>query len=122
MHVPVWLPRGPIFTLVIHDPSEGSVDGVWYPTPERIGPQAAFIQLSDVLLSLPVLDGVSRRRQGAPAHMTIAEFLSVADSEDLAARLDGRVPEGAWMCQEIAYAIPDAQFRFQRVRALCLGR
>jgi len=87
----------------------------------RIDPQAAFAGLRARLHALPTFDGVELRREGVPAHMTIAEFLTVAESEALASQLAGTVPEGTWTCDEVEYAIPDIGFTFRRVATFPLA-
>ena len=87
----------------------------------RIEPQDRFRSLRDLLHRQPVFDGVEPRRDHIPAHMTIAEFLTVEQSNRLAGRLSGTVPEGTWICDAVSYAVPDADFRFRRRLELLLG-
>jgi 2'-5' RNA ligase len=109
------------------EPFEVSYSRPYAPTPHpgvvyRIEPQATFQRLRAALHSLPLFDGLAPRRQGVPAHMTIAEFLSVTESEALAQRLGGRAPQGSWSCRDVEYAVPDRGFTFRRVRVVPLGR
>lgn len=62
-----------------------------------------------------------RSRGAVPAHLTIAEFISVARTEELLHELGG-VPEGDFMCDRIEYAAPDNGFRFRRLGVIPLGR
>lgn len=87
-----------------------------------IEPQDAFRNLRELLHREPIFDGKDEPRRSIPAHMTIAEFLTVDESNRLAERLAGNVPEGHWLCDQVEYAVPDADFRFERRLTLPLGR
>lgn len=87
----------------------------------RIKPVEAFMQLRGVLHCASVFRTSPLTRIAAAPHMTIAEFVSVEGSVELAEELRGRVREGQWLCREIEYAIPDEKMRFRRVLTLPLG-
>ena len=53
--------------------------------------------------------------------MTIAEFITMQRSIELAQELTGKAPTGEWVCDEIEYAVPDDRMHFQRVLRLTLG-
>ena len=84
-----------------------------------VEPPGPVLALRRLLHEQPVFHGVVD--QGIPPHMTIAEFLSVEASNDLASQLAGRVPAPRWTCDAVEYAVPDEQFRFQRRVRLPLG-
>jgi hypothetical protein len=53
--------------------------------------------------------------------MTIAEFVSLEESQVLAGQLHGLVREGEWLSTDIEYAVPDESFRFRRIFKCQLG-
>lgn len=87
-----------------------------------IKPQAEFRSLRDAVHSVGVFERTLLRRQAVPAHLTIAEFISIDRTEELLHELGGRVPEGEFACDRIEYAAPDNSFRFRRMLTIPLGR
>jgi hypothetical protein len=53
--------------------------------------------------------------------MTIAEFITMEQSADLAAQLDGQAREASWECDQVEYAVPDDRMRLRRVMVVPLG-
>lgn len=87
----------------------------------RITPREPIERLKDVLHGTSgFADAVHRRRDIAP-HMTIAEFISIEESLQLCARLQDTAPVGSFMCDRLAYMVPDGSFRFQRRLTFPLG-
>jgi 2'-5' RNA ligase len=88
----------------------------------RIEPADRFFELREVLHSTSAFVGSSLKRRDVPPHMTIAEFLpDMAASEELRDRLEGKVPEGSFLCDRLSLMVPDEGFRFRRVLDLELG-
>jgi hypothetical protein len=86
-----------------------------------INPKATFTALRSAVHSIRLFEQSSLTRQDIPPHMTVAEFISMDRSVELAADLRGRVREGNWHCDRIEYAVPDDAMRFQRVLVVPLG-
>ena len=53
--------------------------------------------------------------------MTIAEFISLDRTTELADQLGAVAPVGEFTCDAVEYAVPDADFRFRRLLTLPLG-
>jgi hypothetical protein len=92
--------------------------GIAYP----ITPQQPIDQLKDTLHTTTVFDGKVYRRRHIPAHMTIAEFISIEDGLKLCAELQETAPSGSFLCDRLEFIVPDQDFHFQRVRTFFLGK
>jgi len=98
-----------------------------HPTPPYPGvvydidPKTNFNALRRSVHSIPLFERSPLSRRDIPAHMTIAEFITMEQSIELAADLRGRVREGTWECNQIEYAVPDEAMRWQRVLTVPLG-
>lgn len=92
--------------------------GVIYP----ITPQAPIDKLKDALHAAKVFDGKVYERRSIPAHMTIAEFISIEDGLKLCAALQKSAPSGSFLCDRLAFIVPDRDFHFRRVRTFFLGK
>jgi 2'-5' RNA ligase len=102
------------------------------------GPLRHYLPYPGVCLAIEpqeVLDALRRRLEAAPffagtlprshpfsAHMTIAEFISVEQTETLMDELAGIASSGGFTCSGVSYAVPDAAFHFTERRELRLGR
>ena len=91
--------------------------GVAYP----VSPQERFDELKCVIHQASVFEGFAYRRRDIPAHMTIAEFLTIEDSLRICADLMDRAPRGSFWCDRLEHLVPDATFRFQRRGTFLLG-
>jgi hypothetical protein len=91
--------------------------GVAYP----VTPQERFDELKRILHQASVFEGVSHRRREIPAHMTIAEFLTIEDSLRIHAELIEKAPRGSFWCDRLEHVVPDATFRFRRRGTFVLG-
>ncbi len=92
--------------------------GVVYP----IAPQQPIDNLKDVLHNAKVFEGKVYRRRHIPAHMTIAEFISIEDGLKLCASLQASAPHGSFLCDRLEFIVPDQDFHFQRVRTFLLRK
>ena len=91
--------------------------GVAYP----VSPQERFDELKRIIHQASVFEGVAYRRREIPAHMTIAEFLTIEDSLRICADLMDTAPRGSFWCDRLEHVVPDATFRFRRHGAFLLG-
>jgi hypothetical protein len=86
-----------------------------------VAPQERFDELKRVIHQASVFDGAVYSRREIPAHMTIAEFLTIEDSLRICAELADTAPRGSFWCDRLEYVVPDASFRFQRRETFLLG-
>jgi len=92
--------------------------GVVYP----ITPQKPIDTLKEALHKVKIFgNGVSERRH-IPAHMTIAEFVSIEEGLRICAELQDSAPSGSFRCDRLELMIPDEQFCFQRQETFYLGK
>jgi len=82
--------------------------GVAYP----ITPQEPIDDLKQALHRAAAFAGKVYRRRDIPAHMTIAEFISIDDGFRLCDQLRETAPSGSFLCDRLALVVPDADFRF----------
>jgi hypothetical protein len=85
-----------------------------------IEPQAELDELRAALESASSFSGAPARRYPFSAHMTIAEFISVDETERLMVELADVAPQGAFRCTGLSYAVPDTGFHFTERRRLPL--
>ena len=86
-----------------------------------VGPQERVDALKETLHRAAVFEGGAYRRRGIPAHMTIAEFVTVEEGLRIAAELRDEVPGGSFDCGRLDYIVPDEGFRFRRALSFSLG-
>ena len=77
--------------------------GVAYP----ITPQEPIDQLKKALHEASVFEGKAYERRDIPAHMTIAEFISIEDGLKLCAELQDSAPSGSFLCDRLQFIVPD---------------
>lgn len=88
----------------------------------RVEPEDAFFALRTALHGTSLFRGSAFKRRDRLPHMTIAEFLpDMAESNRLMAELQGHVPVGTFLCDRLAYIVPDDRFCFRPVREFALG-
>ena len=86
-----------------------------------ITPQAPIHDLKEALHRAAVFEGKAYGRRSIPAHMTIAEFLSIEDSLELCPELQNSAPSGSFLCDQLTFIVPDQDFHFHRVGTFFLG-
>ena len=86
-----------------------------------ISPQESIDELKGSLHDASVFDAQVHRRRNIPAHMTIAEFISIEDSRSLCDGLQETVPGGSFLCDRLEYIVPDGRFHFKRAGTFHLG-
>ena len=106
------------FVLYYDKPcASAEYSGVTYP----ITPQRPIDHLKDALHTAEVFEGKVYNRRHIPAHMTIAEFISIEDGLKLCADLQNSAPSGSFLCDRLEFIVPDQNFHFQRIRTFLLG-
>jgi len=86
-----------------------------------IEPQAKLDGLRVALEASSGFMGAPARRYPFSAHLTIAEFISVAQTRLFMDELKGVAPEGEFLCTDVSYAVPDYHFHFSERRRLGLA-
>jgi hypothetical protein len=86
-----------------------------------VAPQDRFDELKRVIHQASVFDGAAYIRREIPAHMTVAEFVTIADSFRICAELADTASPGSFWCDRLEYVVPDATFHFQRRGTFFLG-
>jgi len=86
-----------------------------------VEPQQELRHLCGKLESVTPFSEAPERRWPFSAHMTIAEFLSWDQTEQLAAELASQGLAGEFTCSFVSLAIPDETFHFTERRRLFLG-
>jgi 2'-5' RNA ligase len=87
-----------------------------------VGPHASFRTLQRVVHSASLFDGVVHARRDVPPHLTIAEFISLEQSNALVAELRTSTPNTTFLCDELTLMVPDTAFRFAPQLSLSLGK
>lgn len=87
-----------------------------------IEPQDELGHLRAALEVASCFAGAPARPYPFSAHMTIAELLSVEQTEEFMVELKDVAPMGVFVCTNISYVVPDAGFRFTERARLELAR
>ena len=91
--------------------------GVYYP----VRPQEPIDSLKQALHNSSAFSGDTHERRAIPAHMTIAEFVSIEDGLKLCDTVQNSAPVGSFRCDKLSYVIPDEQFCFRQAETFPLG-
>ncbi len=86
-----------------------------------VSPQDRFDDLKRVVHQASVFEGVAFSRRKIPAHMTIAEFVTVEESLKIAGDLAITPLRGTFRCDRLEYVVPDTTFRFYQCSTFVLG-
>lgn len=78
----------------------------------KIEPQDKLSRLCMAMEKATVFSGAPERKYPFSAHMTIAEFITEDQTAALMDELKDKTPTGVFSCTSVAYAVPDANFRF----------
>ncbi len=99
------------FELVFEKPhASPDYAGVSYP----VHPQAAIDELKRAIHRASVFANGGHERDNIPAHITVAEFISIEESLDLARELEATSSRTEFTCDRLTLVVPDEQFRFHR--------
>jgi hypothetical protein len=91
--------------------------GVAYP----ITPQEPIDDLKQKLRRAAIFEGKVYRRRDIPAHMTIAEFVTIEESWRTLEEIKDTAPSGSFLCDKLEFIVPDINMQFQRVKTYALG-
>jgi hypothetical protein len=91
--------------------------GVAYP----ITPHEPIDELKRELHRAAVFAGQVYRRRDIPAHMTIAEFVTIEESFRIVEEIRGTAPRGSFLCDRLEFIVPDIDLQFHRVKTYSLG-
>ena len=86
-----------------------------------IEPQAALDKLRIAVESASCFAEATPRRYPFSAHMTIAEMISVEQTHEIMEELKTEAPQGTFLCDNLCYLVPDADFRFVERGRLTMG-
>lgn len=100
------------------DKPQASIEfaGVSYP----VRPQEPIDALKQALHASSAFGGESHQRRDIPAHMTIAEFLSIEESLLLCEQLQDTAPTGSFICDRLSLVVPDQDFSFNEALVFML--
>src|SRR5215475_6711351 len=87
-----------------------------------IEPQDELNWLRMELESASVFSGAPERKYPFSAHMTIAEFITMEQTLSLMDELRTIAPMGSFICESVAYAVPDSDFHFTERGRLTLAQ
>ena len=86
-----------------------------------ITPQTAIDELKRKLHQAAVFEGKVYGRRDIPAHMTIAEFVTLEDSWRICAEVQDIVPPGSFLCDQLEFIVPDINMQFERIKTYTFG-
>lgn len=86
-----------------------------------VTPQEPIDELKRKLHQAAVFEGKVYGRRDIPAHMTIAEFITLEDSWRICEEIQEMVPTGSFLCDQLEFIVPDINMQFQRVKTYILG-
>ena len=91
--------------------------GVAYP----ITPQEPIDELKRKLHQAAIFEGKVYGRRDIPAHMTIAEFVTIEESWRICEEIQDIAPSGSFLCSQLEFIVPDINMQFHRVKTYTLG-
>ena len=86
-----------------------------------IAPQERFEELKRVIHLASVFGGRVYSRREIPAHMTVAEFVTVDESLAIVADVAKTRLSGSFWCDRLEHMVPDQAFRFHQRGTFLLG-
>jgi len=81
-----------------------------------IEPQEKLDKLRAALEATSVFPRAPTRTHPFSAHMTVAEFISIEETEALMMELADVAHQGTFLCTGVSYAVPDGDFHFTERR------
>ena len=86
-----------------------------------ITPESKFENLRRIIHNNQLFKDVELKRSNITPHMTIAEFITMEETNKIFDELNGVVNSGKFICKEIVLAIPNNKFYFKPVLSIPLG-
>ena len=86
-----------------------------------ITPEDEFDTLRKVIHENQLFQVVELKRSKIVPHMTIAEFITMEQTNELFDKLSGEVDYGKFLCKEIVLAVPNNEMYFNPVISIPLG-
>jgi hypothetical protein len=86
-----------------------------------VEPQERFDELKRVVHHASLFGDAVYARRDIPAHMTVAEFVTIGESLRIATGLADKPLSGSFWCDRLEYIVPDQAFRFHRRDTFLLG-
>jgi hypothetical protein len=86
-----------------------------------IAPQERFDELKRVIHQASVFGDRVHSRREIPAHMTVAEFVTIDESLAIVADLAKTPLSGSFWCDRLEHMVPDQAFRFYQRGTFLLG-
>jgi hypothetical protein len=86
-----------------------------------VAPQERFDELKRIIHQASVFEGTVHGRRKIPAHMTIAEFVTIEESLKIGEDLGATASGVSFWCDRLEYVVPDPAFRFQQCGTFLLG-
>ena len=87
-----------------------------------ITPEDKFDTLRKIIHQNELFEGVEIKRSTIVPHMTIAEFITMEQTDQIFNELNNKVQSGKFMCKEIVLAVPNNDNYFSPVITIPLGR
>ena len=91
--------------------------GVAYP----ITPHEPIDELKKGLDQAAIFQGKVCGRRDIPAHVTIAEFVTIEESWRICEEIQDSAPSASFLCDQLEFIVPDINMEFQRVKTYTLG-
>jgi len=86
-----------------------------------ITPENKFESLRKVIHGNKLFRGVELKRSKIVPHMTIAEFITMEQTNEIFDKLNDEVKSGKFLCKEIVLAVPNNEMYFNPVISIPLG-
>lgn len=83
-----------------------------------IEPQSAINSVREKIEGAKLFESAKPRKFPYKAHMTIAEFISLDDTARILKELEDKTPTGTFLCDNLAYIVPDESMHFNIIRKL----
>ncbi len=87
-----------------------------------ITPENEFERLRKVIHENKLFQGVELKRSKIVPHMTIAEFITMEQTNELFDELKGEVKSGKFLCKEIVLAVPNNDMYFNPIISIPIGK
>ncbi len=87
-----------------------------------IEPQLEIDKIRMKIEEAPIFKNATPRKFPFRAHLTIAEFITLEETAHILKELEGKSPIGTFLCDNLAYIVPNEDMHFEIIRKLTLGK